>query len=179
MKRCAQSGALLLVIALLGGCVEPPTPAYRLQPVTFAQWQEELKKFTSKIVVVDAWATWCETCLERFPHMVEMAEQYQDEGVQFLSLNLDDINSPEELRLAEEFLQRMKARFPHYLMNENMMTAFEKLNFMSLPVVLIYDRAGEEKYRLSGDNPNQQFSDKDVEAAIEQLLLETINLEIK
>jgi len=159
--------------SFLYSCSQKKEPYFHLRPVTFNEWQQELKRFEPKIVVVDAWATWCETCLERFPHMVKMSEKFQNRGVQFVSLNLDDVNSKEEQRLATEFVRRMEARFPHYLMNENMMDAFEKLNFLSLPVVLIYDKSGNEKYRLSSDNPNQQFTNEDVENAIASLLAES------
>jgi hypothetical protein len=41
---------------------------------------------------------------------------------------------------------------------------------VSLPVVLIHDGSGKERHRLTNDNPNQQFTEADIEAALEVLL---------
>lgn len=157
----------------LSSCSDSSTSSSELISLNFQQWQQELKKYESKILVIDGWATWCESCLERFPHMVELANKYNDQGVQFISLNLDDRNSQEDISLAKAFIGRMNANFPHYIMNENMMDAFEKLDFLSIPVVQIYDAKGKKRYQLSGDNPNKQFTDEDVESAILALLAES------
>jgi thiol-disulfide isomerase/thioredoxin len=164
--------AILLLFGLsLASCSnENAGKAVKLTPIKLSQWQQTLSSYRPDIVVVDVWATWCETCLAKFPRMVELARQYRGQGVQFLSLNMDDRNSPEEVAMAEQFLEKMQADFPHYFMDENMMDAFDALQFMSLPVVLIYDGEGNERFRLSGDNPNQQFTDADVEKSIEALL---------
>ena len=50
------------------------------------------------------------------------------------------------------------------------MIAFEKLNLIGIPAVIIYDRNGDERYRLTGDDPNNQYSGKDIEKAIQELL---------
>ena len=78
----------------------------------------------------------------------------------------------ESISWANDFLARIKAVFPNYHMNENMLTAFERLDLLGLPVVRIYASDGSEQYRLSGDDPNRQFSEKDVENAILGLLAE-------
>jgi len=163
--------AVCLLIGLsLASCSREIQHEQKLRPITYSDWTREISSYQPEILVVDAWATWCETCLERFPHMVELSQQYKNDGVQFVSLNLDDRNSAEDIELAQAFIEKMDANFPHYFMDENMMDAFDKLNFMSLPVVLIYDGQGKERFRLSGDNPNQQFTEEDVELSIQQLL---------
>ncbi len=173
ISRTSISILVGLVFLHISGCAEKSQPAATLISLNYQQWQDEIKKYESKVLVVDAWATWCESCLERFPHMVELSKKYRDSEVQFVSLNLDDKNSEEDLNLAKEFLTKMEADFPHYLMNENMMDAFEKLDFLSIPVVQIYDASGTKRYQLSGDNPNNQFTDDDVEAAVLALIAES------
>lgn len=168
--RVALFSFVIFSLAISVACSKDDSSRYDMTAVTYQQWQQALEQYQGKIVVVDAWATWCESCIKRFPHMVDLAEKYSDENVQFISLNLDDRNATEELNIAREFLETMQADFPHYTMNENMMDAFDKLGFMSLPVVLIYNVDGSEAYRLSVDNPNQQFTDRDVEQAIIHLL---------
>jgi len=55
-------------------------------------------------------------------------------------------------------------------MNENIMFSFEKLDLLGIPTVFIYSKKGVLDYRLTGDNPNKQFTEKDIENAINKLL---------
>lgn len=141
-----------------------------LQRVDFAAWHERLEGYRPQIVVVDMWATWCSTCLTRFPKMVEMAKHFAPQGVRFVSLCLDDRDDAESLAAARSFLATQNAPFDHYLMDERLDVAFDKLNLLGIPVVVIYGRDGAEAKRLTGDNPNDQFDEKDVEEAIVALL---------
>jgi len=144
----------------------------RLQPISFAQWDGVLENQLGHIVVVDFWASWCSPCIERFPHMVKMHHKYKDRGVRFISLNLDQNGDKESIEWANDFLERTKAVFPNYHMDENMTEAFERLDLLSLPAVRIYATDGTEAHRLSGDNPYQQFTEKDVENAVLDLLIQ-------
>jgi len=141
-----------------------------LEPVNFEGWQEELHSLQGQIVVVDMWATWCLPCIERFPHMVELAQKYADQDVEFVSLCLDDRDDEDSIALAKRFLTEQRARFPNFLMDEVVTQAFEKLDLLGIPAVLIYGPDGSLRYRLTGDDPNNQFTDADVDNAIEELL---------
>lgn len=166
---------ILALTLLAGGCSrQPPAGAgeasVSLIPVTFEQWEEERARLRGSLVVVDMWATWCAPCIERFPHMVGLHRKYGKEGVEFVSMCLDDRDDPDALKRAEEFLVGQQATFRNYRMDEIIPDAFEKLDLLGIPAVFIYDRAGDLARRLTGDNPNAQFTDEDVEAAIRQLL---------
>jgi thiol-disulfide isomerase/thioredoxin len=138
--------------------------------VSFEAWQTELKALEGQIVVVDMWATWCLPCIERFPHMVQLADEYSDRGVEFISMCLDDRDDKDSVDLAQRFLTEKQARFTNYLMDEVVTQAFEKLDLLGIPAVLIYGPSGDLRYRLTGDDPNNQFTDADVNNAIEELL---------
>ncbi|MDW3094051.1 MAG: TlpA disulfide reductase family protein [Gammaproteobacteria bacterium] len=142
-----------------------------MEPVNYQQWTAKLESHIPNVVVVDMWAMWCVSCIERFPEMVEMHNRYNDDDVVFASMNLDDRDDSESLSAANTFLHTMNAKFDHYRMDENLMVAFEKINLIGIPAVLIYDSEGKERYRLTGDNPNKQFTEHDVEEAIKSLLI--------
>lgn len=142
----------------------------QLVEVTYDQWTKELASMRGRIVVVDAWATWCAPCVERFPHMIEMAKRWGPKGVTFVSLSLDDRDEPGSFEHVLKFLSDHDARIPNYMMNEVIPDAFDKLNLNSVPAVLVYDPTGKQRYRLTGDDPNHQFTDADVEKAVETLV---------
>ena len=148
------------------------TGAATMQSVSYQQWLEQRKAFLGRILVVDMWATWCSSCIERFPKMVTMHKKYADRGVQIVSMNLDDHGDSASIAAANRFLNSINARFPNYHMDENLMQAFDLLDLIGIPVVIIYDRLGKQRYRLTGDNPYKQFTDKDIEIAIQHLLNE-------
>jgi thiol-disulfide isomerase/thioredoxin len=163
------SHSLVLAAACLlaAGCYRPPP--ITLQPVNFDEFQRRLAALRGHVVVVDIWATWCLPCLERFPRMVEMHRRYRDRGVRFVSLSVDNREDQAAVEEARRFLQRQNASFDNYLLDENILQAFEKLDILGIPAVFLYDRAGRRRYRLTGDDPNHQFTEKDIEQAVQAL----------
>ena len=141
--------------------------------INYAEWEKQRLAYLPKIVVVDMWAMWCVSCIERFPEMVKLHEKYVDQNVEFVSMNLDDREDKKSLKLANQFLTKMNAKFDHYHMDENLLYSFEQIDLIGIPAVLIYDQKGDEQFRLSGDNPNKQFTEKDIEEAIVHLLNHT------
>ena len=161
---------LLLILPCTNLNANQNASTHHIIPISFDAWTEHLSSYPPDIVVVDLWAMWCSSCLERFPEMVNLHNKYKDKGVSFISMNLDDRNDLESLQAAEQFVTSMNTQFEHFRMDENLIIAFEKLNLISIPAVFIYDQAGLEKYRLSGDNPNKQFTEHDIEEAIQSLI---------
>ena len=184
--KTSQAGRLrkalgLLTALLLAGCEQAADetstaneqnsiPAALMQVISLEKWQEISQQYQGKVLVADLWASWCVSCIERFPAMVQLSEQYAGKPVQFVSLNLDAPDDAEAIDWSNRFLAEMKAQFPHYHLNENLMYSFEQLDLLGIPVVLIFDQQGTEAFRLTGDNPNLQFSEADVEKAILELI---------
>ncbi len=162
---------LLLLCLLMGLVAANAGEAVKLRSVTLNQWQQQLQQYRPDIVVVDMWATWCDSCLKRFPHMVDMQRRFASKGVQFVSLLLEDPEETDAIERARGFLQRQQAEpaFHHYLMNENLMVSFEQLDLLGIPAVFIYARDGALTQRLTGDDPNNQFTEVDIEQALEAL----------
>jgi thiol-disulfide isomerase/thioredoxin len=143
-----------------------------MEVIRYGQWEGILATQRPNIVVVDLWASWCVSCIERFPEMVAMAERYAGRDVRFLTLNLDDPQDRAGIDWANEFLQEIGADFPNYHLAENLTWSFEQLDLLAIPVVLIYDGQGRERFRLTNDDPNNQFDEQDIEEALQSLLAE-------
>ena len=168
-KYFYSSLVICFILAFAIGCSDKKTEISFI-PIQHDQWIDRLSAYTPNIVVVDMWATWCAACIEQFPKMVELHKKYRDQNVTFVSMNLDDHTDSAALDDAKTFLQKMNAQFDNYWMDENIMLAFEKLNLIGIPAVIIYDKTGAERYRLTGDDPNNQFTETDIIDALETLL---------
>lgn len=66
----------------------------------------DLKQLRGHVVLVDFWASWCGPCHESFPWMNQMYEQYKDEGLRVIAINVDS-----DTRQAKAFLKRVPAYF--------------------------------------------------------------------
>jgi thiol-disulfide isomerase/thioredoxin len=157
---------LLAALSLPAGAAGDPV----LRPVDHEQWLEALAGHRGDLVVVDFWATWCLPCIERFPRMVELSERYADEGVTFIAFSLDDRDDSGAMAMAASFVAEQGGRIEHYVTAEVIPVAFEHLDLLGIPAVKIYARDGTLARSLDADDPNDQFTDEDVEAAIVELL---------
>lgn len=166
----------LALPALLALLLAVPAPASaadtEMRVIGLADWPGIVAEARPAVLVVDIWASWCISCIERFPEMVAMADRYAGQGVSFLTLNLDDPKDEEGIAWSNNFLERIGADFPNYHLQENLTESFEALDLLAIPVVLIFDGDGVERYRLTNDNPNDQFDKADIEAALQALLAE-------
>jgi len=157
--------AALLALAFL-----VPAEPGSLTAVSYSQWQQKLASYRGEIVVVDFWATWCSPCLQRFPHIVQLHEQYGGKGVRVVSVALEDRSDPAAIERARAFLKKQSAALDSFRLDEEIPDAFEKLDLLGIPAVLIYDREGKLRHKLTGDNPNRQYKNEDVDRALEDLL---------
>src|SRR5262245_61905494 len=81
-----------------------------LLPLSFEQLQKKvLTNPKAKLILVDAWATWCATCKENFPHLIEMHQKYADKGLSVVSLSMDDPTDKKAVADALLFLKEKNA----------------------------------------------------------------------
>lgn len=104
-----------------------------------------LASIENKIVLVDFWASWCKPCIEAFPKMEKMYQQFKDakigeaEGFEILSVSLD------EKRAAwERVLQRKKPSWKYQLIDTTAFTSnyLEEFQFEEIPAYFLVDERG-------------------------------------
>ena len=95
-----------------------------------------LSEHRDKIVVLDFWASWCEPCLRTMPQLEKIADEFRNEGVIVIAVNLEE--SPERIRAT---LDRLKLK-PIVAMDRNGRVA-ERYEASSIPQTVIIDRQGQ------------------------------------
>jgi thiol-disulfide isomerase/thioredoxin len=113
------------------------------------------------VVFVDYWATWCEPCVEYFPHTVELSRKYQDRGLATIAVSFDD---PAAETTVRDFLSKHGADFQNLISSYDLgPAAFEAFGIDQVPHFRLYDRQGRLRHQWD-EKP------KDVDQKIEELL---------
>lgn len=96
----------------------------------------ELSEFEGKLVLIDFWESWCGPCLQVFPSMQDLREEYPDE-FEVLAVTVGLSEGPEE---AKAFAEEHGYDFT-WLYDENGL--FEKLGGRGIPFKVYVNPDGE------------------------------------
>ena len=97
--------------------------------------QVTLSDYRGKVVLLDFWATWCEPCREEIPHLVDLQNKYEHEGLQIIGVSMDD--GPQPVR---DLYKRLRM---NYLVVMGTAEAGERYGgVLGLPVAFLIGRDG-------------------------------------
>ncbi len=89
----------LFAVGILGGCsgsseeaatgvnVGDVPPAFVLPNLNGEDIS--LADFEGKVVVLDIWATWCPPCREEIPFLIELYDEFEEQGLEIVGIGLD------------------------------------------------------------------------------------------
>jgi thiol-disulfide isomerase/thioredoxin len=153
---CAGLGLVLgLTIGATAQASRPQPAAASMQKVSvkqidFAGLRKALSP-SSRPLLVNFWATWCDPCREEFPDLVKLDAEYRGK-IDFITISLDDL--AEINRDVPKFLGEMNATMPAYLLktidDDAAITYVSKEWSGALPLTVIYDSAGKQIYYRQG-----------------------------
>jgi len=95
----------------------------------------DLNSYKGKVLYLDFWASWCPPCAKSFPFLNELQQQYAQQGLQVIGINLDE--EPED---AEKFLMQFPATFT--LASDLTKQCAEELGVAAMPSSYLIDRKG-------------------------------------
>ncbi len=157
--------ATALVLVFLAACSHTP----KIESVGLEDSGRIVGGYRGEITAVLVWATWCRPCLELFPQFVALQQSEAYDEVAFLSVTLDEHDDPTAMAEALALVLESDARFPHYVFRADVERAMHRLGIEDVPAVLVLDRDGAARHRLTGDPFDNEVSIGDVEDAIESL----------
>lgn len=113
---------------------------------------------SDKPLLVNFWATWCDPCRDEFPDLVKIDADYRKLGLDFVTVSLDDV--PDIKTTVPQFLQKMKATMPAYLVNapdpDPLIKAIDPRWQGDLPATILYTTNGHVAYKHFGRvNPGE------------------------
>ena len=139
-----------------------PRDLPRVEKIRVADLKEILRKDSGKVVLVNAWATWCKPCQDEIPSLLKLRKAFRGKAFRLILLSADDVEDID--KKVRPMLKKFKVDFPSYLMNDKSDQVF--ISGMSsewngaLPTSFLYDRTGKLKATLVGERTYRQFEDE-------------------
>lgn len=120
-----------------------------VQPVTEfvdgAGQTMKLSDFEGKYVLLNVWATWCAPCIIEMPSLNALAEEFNGNDFAVVTISMDNTDEAIENFFAKNDLAALtRWRDPN-------LNLAPKLNAQGIPITVIYDPAGDEVMRISGE----------------------------
>jgi len=160
--RCLKRSlcGFLLVAATVGAStvngqdpmLNQPRPAFTLPDLDGTL--RSVSEWDGKLLVVNFWASWCEPCLREMPAFTRLQQHYEDQGVQFIGVALDDANA------VRAFLNGLEPRINYPILLGDGNTFATPIAYGNqygiLPHTIIVDKTGKIAYTHFGSLTYEQ-----------------------
>lgn len=110
----------------------------------------KLADYSGKVLIVDLWATWCGPCKQEIPHLVEIAKEYKDKGVEVIGLTNE--NPITDAEWVKQFSEAFNINYPIGWADDEM-TAGLTRGRPSIPQTFIIGRDGKIVKHFVGFSP--------------------------
>jgi len=176
-RRFPRAAAILVTVALTG-C---PAATVDVQPESSTPSEGEvsvalidgaglagvIERNRGRVVLVDFWATWCESCVEQFPHTIDLHRRLVEQGLSVVTVSL---NEPEEEDAVLQFLKGKGATSTNYISrNGGSDKSMEDFDIDGgLPHYKLYNRQGH-LHRAFATGP-ESLDPSEIDRAVETLL---------
>lgn len=144
------NGGIVIETSTMNVVVEeasPPAPTeVKLVLKSYDELQALIASKKGKVVIVDAWSTYCPPCMEAFPGLVALHKKYGADKLACISLctNYSGLGKPEdEIEGPLEFLKQQGATFDNLLSTDADEALYKKLKIPSVPCIFVYDQEGK------------------------------------
>jgi thiol-disulfide isomerase/thioredoxin len=151
--RARRSIALVVVVLTLAACtrgggtpadeetgvraVDEPLPT--LSGSSLDGRAVSSKDFLGKVLVVNAWASWCTPCQLEQPELVDVAKRYASRGVRFLGIDHMDQDAA-----AKAWVESYQVPYPSIADPNGRFAA--SLDYVGLPDTYVVDPTGTIRY---------------------------------
>jgi len=123
---------------------EPPSriaPDFKLR--TLDGQEIVLFKLKGKVILLDFWATWCGPCRESIPHLIQLYNTYQKNGLEVIGMNVDrgDIDT------VRHFVKSLDIPYPITLTTQEVERGYR---VTGLPTTILVDKEGRIREKIAG-----------------------------
>ncbi|SES02123.1 thiol-disulfide oxidoreductase ResA [Psychrobacillus sp. OK032] len=106
--------------------------------------KHQLSDYKGQGVFLNFWGTWCKPCEREFPLMDKHYQDYKDQGVQILAVNIGESNFS-----VQKYVDRKSLTFP-VLIDHNK-SVMETYNINPLPTTMLVNPEGKIEKIITGE----------------------------
>ncbi len=152
---------LFAFCSLLSSCAGLRGGSKLVQPIDETGLPQLITQARGNVVLLNFWATWCEPCVEEFPALMRIAQQFEPQGLQVVFVSIDE---PEDIDgKVLPFLKAQGVVFRTYIKHtkddEAFINAIDTKWSGALPATFIYDTHGTLVKRLIAQQSFETFAD--------------------
>lgn len=162
---CAIFFAAAATLGAQASPAKPPSSAAKHAPpaeltlIDLAGYTQAVSKYHGKPLLVTFWATWCEPCELEFPMMVDLARQFEPQGLAIFGVNMDDDS---DMELVRHFLAKKHPDFRSFRQKPGIdLDGFYRgVNPAwdgAMPETIFYDRDGRIAGHFIGLQPRAAY----------------------
>lgn len=157
--RLTLGAACLMLSSILLTAQTTAGDSLSVQVISLAKLQQLIRSDSGKVVLVNAWATWCEPCKKEIPDLLKLRRMLKEKPFELILLSADDTDLVDSD--VKSFLQKLGVDFPTYLIQHQGDEAF--INTMNpawsgaLPASFVYDRHCQQRKMFVGRKTYEQF----------------------
>lgn len=120
-----------------------------------------------KVVLYNFWATWCKPCVEEFPEIIKLYNDYKDKGFAVVFISLDETDDLDSKVIP--FLKKNNVDFTAYINDFRPQPAiidfYDKQWEGAIPSTYIYDREGNLSTKFIGSR-DYTFFEKEIKKVL-------------
>jgi thiol-disulfide isomerase/thioredoxin len=108
--------------------------------------RQKLADYRGKVLVLDFYATWCAPCRESIPHLVRLQNQFGNQGLQIIGLN---VGGADDRIKVSQFARELSVNYPLGFPDKTL-TDFFLSDDQTIPQTFVFGREGQLIKRLIG-----------------------------
>lgn len=110
------------------------------------------------VYLVDFWATWCGPCIRIMPHLTELQEKHEADGLQIVGVSIwEDLEGDEHAAHVDEFVSKNDEKMGYAVATGTKLIESDWMNAAiqrGIPTVMIVDRDGKLGWIGYGSDPS-------------------------
>lgn len=122
----------------------------------------KLSDYRGKVVLLNFWATWCNSCKQEIPWFMQSESKYKESGLTVLGVSMDD----DGWKAVRPFLQEKKLNYPVVIGSESLGKLY---GLNAMPRTVLIDREGKIALAYEGV-VNREGCEKEIQALLQARL---------
>lgn len=156
-KIALRTFATTLILVAIVGCSSQGQPS-DLEPIDDFT-VERLNEYRGQVVVLNFWAIWCGPCRVEMPDLEAVYQEYQEQGVVVLAVNVSESSAD-----IADYAKELGLTFP--ILRDSKQEAMREYNVKILPTTYFIDRKGRIRHSRVGTMTKSVMT-KQIESLLE------------